>query len=162
MGHDPKDASPVYALAESHELSADGKVYTFKLRPTAKWSNGEPVTAHDFVKTYKRILNPGVASEYDYLHHLIENAEAYEKGDITEERLAHSVKKILQAKYKVGLNNYKPIKLYNLSKDLQRIEDDILYEDLMESAITVVKHKNDLLPIRQANPSSHANFASRI
>ncbi|MFD1162357.1 glycoside hydrolase family 3 N-terminal domain-containing protein [Hwangdonia seohaensis] len=76
-------------------------------------------------------------------------AEAYEKGDITEERLAHSVKKVLQAKYKVGLNNYKPIGLYNLSKDLNRIEDDVLYEDLIEDALTIVKNKNDLLPLRQ-------------
>ncbi len=82
--------------------------------------------------------------------------EAYEKGDITEERLAHSVKKVLQAKYKVGLNNYKPIGLYNLSKDLNRIEDDILYEELIENAITIVKNKNDLLPIRQLETKTMA------
>ena len=83
-------------------------------------------------------------------------AEAYEKGEITEARLAHSVKKVLQAKYKVGLNNYKPIGLYNLSKDLNRIEDDVLYEDLMENAITIVKNKNDLLPIRQLETKTMA------
>jgi len=75
--------------------------------------------------------------------------EAYHTGDITEERLAHSVKKILQAKYKVGLNNYEPIGLYNLSKDLNRLKDDILYEDLLENAITVVKSENDMLPLKR-------------
>lgn len=75
--------------------------------------------------------------------------EAYEKGEITEARLEHSVKKILQAKYKVGLDNYEPIGLYNLSKDLNRLEDDILYEELLENAITVVKNENDLLPLRR-------------
>jgi beta-glucosidase-like glycosyl hydrolase/CubicO group peptidase (beta-lactamase class C family) len=74
--------------------------------------------------------------------------DAYEKGDITEDRLAHSVKKILMAKYKVGLNNYSPVGLYNLSKDLNRIKDDVLYENLMESAITVVKNQKSLLPFR--------------
>ena len=75
--------------------------------------------------------------------------EAYHTGDITEERLAHSVKKILQAKYKVGLNHYEPIGLYNLSKDLNRLKDDILYEDLLENAITVVKSENDMLPLKR-------------
>jgi len=74
--------------------------------------------------------------------------EAYNNKNITEERLAHSVKKILMAKYKVGLNNYSPIGIYNLEKDLNRIKDDVLYESLMESAITVVKNTNSLLPLR--------------
>lgn len=73
--------------------------------------------------------------------------EAYNKKEITEERLAHSVKKILMAKYKVGLNNYKPIGLYGLGKDLNRLKDDILYEELLENAITVVKNKNNLVPL---------------
>lgn len=75
--------------------------------------------------------------------------EAYSIGDITEDRLAHSVKKILQAKYKVGLHDYKPIGLHNLIADLNRIKDDILYEDLIEDAITVVRNDRDLLPFRQ-------------
>ena len=75
--------------------------------------------------------------------------EAYNNEDITEKRLAHSVKKILNAKYKVGLNNYKPTDLHNLHEELNRIKDDILYEKLIEEAITVVKNKNNLLPLRQ-------------
>ncbi len=75
--------------------------------------------------------------------------EAIEKGDITEERLAHSVKKVLMAKYKVGLHNYSPIGTYNLHEDLNRLKDDLLYENLMENAITVVKNTNALLPLRQ-------------
>ncbi|EDP70722.1 b-glycosidase, glycoside hydrolase family 3 protein [Flavobacteriales bacterium ALC-1] len=74
--------------------------------------------------------------------------KAYNDGDITEERLAHSVKKILMAKYKVGLNNYSPTGMYNLGKDLNRLKDDLLYENLMEGAITVVKNTNSLLPLR--------------
>jgi beta-glucosidase-like glycosyl hydrolase/CubicO group peptidase (beta-lactamase class C family) len=74
--------------------------------------------------------------------------EAFNNGTITEERLEHSVKKILMAKYKVGLNNYSPIGIYDLEKDLNRIKDDVLYEVLMENAITVVKNTNSLLPLR--------------
>jgi len=84
-GHDPKDASPVPALAERWDISEDGTVYTFHLRKSARWSNGDPVTAPDFVKTYRRILSPGVASEYRYLHeNLIRNAAAFVKGEVTD------------------------------------------------------------------------------
>ncbi|WP_299247599.1 glycoside hydrolase family 3 N-terminal domain-containing protein [uncultured Lacinutrix sp.] len=74
--------------------------------------------------------------------------KAVNKGLITEERLAHSVKKLLQAKYKVGLNNYKPIYTHNLSNDLNRLRDDILYEELMEQAVTVARDSSGLLPLR--------------
>jgi beta-glucosidase-like glycosyl hydrolase/CubicO group peptidase (beta-lactamase class C family) len=74
--------------------------------------------------------------------------EAYNSEDISEERLAHSVKKILMAKYKVGLQNYSPIGTATLFEDLNRLKDDLLYEELMENAITVVRNKSDVLPLR--------------
>ncbi len=73
---------------------------------------------------------------------------SYHSGHISEDRLAHSVKKILMAKYKVGLNNYKPIETKNLVADLNRSKDDILYSKLMQNVITVVKNSNSTLPIR--------------
>ena len=73
---------------------------------------------------------------------------AYEANQITEERLAHSVKKILMAKYKVGLNKYRPIATKNLVQDLNRLKDDLLYEKLMENAITVVRNQKEILPLR--------------
>ncbi|RED49524.1 glycoside hydrolase family 3 N-terminal domain-containing protein [Seonamhaeicola aphaedonensis] len=80
---------------------------------------------------------------------ILKIVRAYNNGEISEERLAHSVKKILQAKYKVGLHNYQPVGLSNLVADLNRLEDDILYEELIENAVTVIKNDNDLLPLRQ-------------
>jgi beta-glucosidase-like glycosyl hydrolase/CubicO group peptidase (beta-lactamase class C family) len=77
--------------------------------------------------------------------------KAYEKGRITEERLSYSVKKILAAKYKVGLNQYTPIALKNLYEDLNSLEDDLIYEEAIEGAITVVKNKLDLLGIKNLN-----------
>lgn len=82
--------------------------------------------------------------------------DAYNEGGISEDRLAYSVKKILQAKYKVGLHNYEPIGLYNLAKDLNRQIDDTLYEELLENAITVLKNKKDLVPFRQLETKSIA------
>ena len=69
-------------------------------------------------------------------------------GLISEERLAHSVKKILKAKYKVGLHQFKPIETTNLVADLNRLKDDLLYGELMENAITLIKNKKNNLPLK--------------
>lgn len=74
--------------------------------------------------------------------------ESYHKGDISEERLAHSVKKILMAKYKVGLHQYKPIKTKFLYEELNSPLDHKLYEELIENAITIVKNSKEVLPIK--------------
>ncbi|MCW6659375.1 peptide ABC transporter substrate-binding protein [Aerococcaceae bacterium NML191292] len=76
-----KDGKLSPAVAESWEVSEDGKVYTFKLRPEAKWSNGDPVKASDFEFSWKRVLNPDTAAEYATQLYLIEGAEAYNTGD---------------------------------------------------------------------------------
>ncbi|WP_285654909.1 glycoside hydrolase family 3 N-terminal domain-containing protein [Allomuricauda sp. NBRC 101325] len=75
--------------------------------------------------------------------------EAYNSGRVTEERLSYSVKKILMAKYKAGLYNYQPVKLENLYEDLNNIENDVIYEQAMEGAITVAKNNFSLMPIRK-------------
>lgn len=74
--------------------------------------------------------------------------EAYYGGVIPEGRLAHSVKKILAAKYKVGLNKFNPVITTNIVSDLNRLKDDLLYEELIENAITIAKNKNYVLPLR--------------
>jgi oligopeptide transport system substrate-binding protein len=84
IGHNPKDATPVPALAERWDISNDGTVYTFHLRPEGRWSNGDPVTAMDFVRSYQRILSPGVASEYQYMHYVVKNAEDYGRGRLKD------------------------------------------------------------------------------
>jgi beta-glucosidase-like glycosyl hydrolase/CubicO group peptidase (beta-lactamase class C family) len=79
----------------------------------------------------------------------IKLAAAYARGKITEERLASSVKKILMAKYKVGLHRRTPVDLNSLHADLNALEDDLLYEETIEHAITVVKNDFSLLPIKK-------------
>lgn len=75
--------------------------------------------------------------------------KAYEKGKITEERLAESVKKILMAKYKAGLHEFKPIDVDHLYEDLNGIENDLVYEEAIENAITVVKNDFYLMGIKR-------------
>ncbi len=67
---------------------------------------------------------------------------------LTEERINESVRKILNAKYRCGLNNYMPIEVNNVVEDLNTIADDVLHEELMANAITLVKNKNAIFPIR--------------
>ncbi|MBE7147670.1 peptide ABC transporter substrate-binding protein [Bacillus mycoides] len=76
-----KDNKPIPAAAESSTKSEDGKKYTFKLRKDAKWSNGDPVRAKDFVYGWQRLLDKNTAAEYAFIAYYIKNAEAINKGE---------------------------------------------------------------------------------
>jgi beta-glucosidase-like glycosyl hydrolase/CubicO group peptidase (beta-lactamase class C family) len=69
-------------------------------------------------------------------------------GTITEERLAHSVKKILHYKFKAGLHQYKPVEMANIYNDLNPSQNDALHYKLYENAITVLKNEKEILPIK--------------
>ena len=56
----------------------------FHLRANGRWSNGDRVTAHDFVFSFKRILTPALAASYSYMLWPIKNAEAYNAGKLTD------------------------------------------------------------------------------
>ncbi|VAV82871.1 beta-glycosyl hydrolase / Uncharacterized esterase [hydrothermal vent metagenome] len=77
--------------------------------------------------------------------------EAYNVQDISDERLEYSVKKILEAKFDTNLNQYQPIEISNLISDLNTIDNESLYHDVISKAITVVKNDNQLLPIAKKN-----------
>lgn len=62
-----KDMNPIPGQAESVEVSSDGKVYTFKLRPDSKYSDGSPLTAANFEYAWKRLADPEVAGEYQFI-----------------------------------------------------------------------------------------------
>ena len=83
VSEDPKTLKPVPGVAEKWDISEDGLVYTFHLRKNAKWSNGDPVTAHDFVYSYKRILNPELASQYASMLHGLKNAREYHEEGLS-------------------------------------------------------------------------------
>jgi oligopeptide transport system substrate-binding protein len=80
VAEDPVDLHPVPAVAERWEVSPDGLNYTFHLRPTAKWSDGSPVTSTDFLASWRRMLTPSLAAENVGLLYVLQGAEAYHKG----------------------------------------------------------------------------------
>jgi oligopeptide transport system substrate-binding protein len=71
-------------VAEKWEISSDGLVYTFHLRADAKWSNGDIITADDFVQSYQRMLTPELGAEYAYMLWHVVGAEDYNKGKLTD------------------------------------------------------------------------------
>lgn len=71
---------PEAAIAEKWDISEDGKTYTFHLRDNAKWSNGDPVTAGDFVYSWRHLLDPDTGSAAAFLGNFIKGAEAYNSG----------------------------------------------------------------------------------
>ena len=81
---DPKTSLAVPAAADRWEVSPDGLVYTFHIRPNARWSNGDPLTAGDFVYSFHRILTPAFAASYSYMLWPIKNAEAFNAGKVSD------------------------------------------------------------------------------
>jgi len=78
------DGPPVPAMATSHTVSADGRTYTFKLRTGVTWSNGRPITADDFVWSWRRVLDPKTASRSAQLLWFLRGAKAFSEGVDTD------------------------------------------------------------------------------
>jgi oligopeptide transport system substrate-binding protein len=95
-------AETIPGAAESWTVSPDGKTYTFKLRADGKWSDGSPVTADDYVFSWRRLVDPATAAEYAYMLAPVVNAEAITKGEKKIEELG--VKAIDPLTFEVTLN----------------------------------------------------------
>ena len=82
---------PIPAVAKSFKRSEDGKKYTFDLRKDAKWSNGDNVTANDFIFAWKRAVNPQTASQYADMFFHVKNAKEINKGTMSLDELGVKV-----------------------------------------------------------------------
>ena len=81
---DRKTLEPRPGVAKSWDISDDGRVYTFYLRDNARWSNGDPHTAHDYAWSWWRALQPALGNLYAYMLFPVENAQQYYEGDISD------------------------------------------------------------------------------
>ncbi|MCC6918740.1 MAG: peptide ABC transporter substrate-binding protein [Alphaproteobacteria bacterium] len=81
------DGKIVPAAAESWDISADGRTWTFHIRPNALWSDGTPVTADDFVYSWRRLMDPKTAAQYASILYVVKNAERVNKGELPLEQL---------------------------------------------------------------------------
>lgn len=84
VAEDPVDLHPVPGVAESWEVSPDGLTYVFHLRANARWSNGEAVTAQDFVASCRRVLTRSLGASNVSLLYPVRNAQAYFQGTVTD------------------------------------------------------------------------------
>jgi oligopeptide transport system substrate-binding protein len=82
-----EDGSTTPGVAASWETTADGKTWTFHLRDNARWSNGQPVTANDFVYAWRRQVDPATGSEYAQALAPIQNAMEIAEGKVPPGRL---------------------------------------------------------------------------
>ena len=80
-------ARTIPGAAERWEISPDGKTYTFHLRADGRWSDGTPVTAEDFVYSWRRVVTPATAAEYAYMLAPVVNAEDVTAGNKKPEEL---------------------------------------------------------------------------
>ena len=78
----PYTLEPEPGVAQSWEVSEDGRVITFHINPEARWSNGDPMTAQDYVWSWQRALNPAMGNLYGYMLYPVKNAEAYATGKL--------------------------------------------------------------------------------
>jgi oligopeptide transport system substrate-binding protein len=95
-------ANVIPGAAESYTVSDDGKTYTFKLRADGKWSDGSPVTAHDFVFSWRRLTDPATAAEYAYMLSPVVGADDVTAGKKKPEELG--IKAIDDSTLEVTLN----------------------------------------------------------
>ncbi|MCC5022507.1 MAG: peptide ABC transporter substrate-binding protein [Candidatus Synoicihabitans palmerolidicus] len=80
----PATLEPQPGVAASWDISADRRTYTFYLRPDARWSNGDPVTAADFLYSWQRALTPALGSQYTFLFSTVVGAADFTAGRTTD------------------------------------------------------------------------------
>jgi len=82
--YNARTATPEPGLAESWEISPDGRVYRFRLRPHLQWSDGSPLEAQDLVYSWRRILEPATACKYADILYSVRNASKFNHGTLTD------------------------------------------------------------------------------
>ena len=87
MARDPATLRPEPGVAEAWSLSEDGRRYVFELRADARWSDGRPLSAHDFAYSWRRLLSPAHGAEYAYLLYGVRHAEALHASRARAKRL---------------------------------------------------------------------------
>ncbi len=130
---------PAVAAALPH-LSDDGRVYTFTIVPEARWSNGDPVTAHDFVFTFRRALLPDTASYYTSLLFAIEGAREF--FDWRSEQLAVFLEEELPRKATEG-HGGEQRRAEQFTADAQRSQTEIKFRD--SDLATVISASNAVI-----------------
>ena len=130
-----KDGKATPGLAKSGKVSKDGLTWTFKLR-NAKWSNGDKITADDFVYSWRRSIDPKTESPYAYLFSGVKNADEIAAGKLSTDSAS---KRLTKIPFRLSLTSRLPISkfcslirfldrkikssLKNTAKNMQRVQN---------------------------------------
>lgn len=135
--YDEKGINPIPSLAESWQPNANGTVWVFKLRRDAKWSDGAPITAHDFVYSWRRALSPDFAAQYASMGYVVNFGQAYNEGsafvrDVSTGKFA-TAEDFKQAKAggAISFNGDLPLRF---SKNIQRDTNEKTDTDFVSSS----------------------------
>ncbi len=130
------------------ELGFEGLIFTdaLNMKAASKFMKPGDIDLEAFMAGNDILLFPeNVPVAFDKI------CTAFQEGKISEERIAKSVKKILHYKFKAGLNHFLPIETTTITSDLNSTYKDALQYQLYEHAVTVLKNKDNILPIRNLN-----------
>lgn len=137
--YDPVTLAPKPADAVSVDVTPDKRTWTFHLRPEARWTNGDPVRAADYVFAWRRMLeSPGA---YTYLFHYIENAEAYEQAYATNKPMSFD---------KVGVKEINPLTL-----QVKLDNPCSFFLDLVAFVPFYPLNERSMEPFKQTDPQTH-------
>lgn len=163
----PLNAQP--AAAESFDVSEDGRTYTFHMRRGATWSDGSPITAHDFEFSWQRMLHPESGSQYTYQLFYVRGTEKYSKpdfvrGDPVEIELADRKIKsqawprgtILRGKFVNVLKGDEP----NLPEDMKPEDKSRALSDWKRTWNYIIDVNGQLLPFSK-EPAKTVNFEDK-
>ena len=148
--------------AKSIEVGPDGRTWTITLNPDYKWSNGQPITAADWVYSWRRLLDPKLGGEVASMFYDVENAEDYNKGKVTDinqvgikETGEHSFQVVTakpapQFRAILALTYFTPVPKAVVEKvgDKWTLPENIL----SNGPYKLVSHKNDESIVMEANP----------
>lgn len=139
------------------ELGFNGLIFTdaLNMKGAANFKKPGEIDLAAFLAGNDVLL---ISEDIPKAHDLL--VSSFREGVFTEERLAYSVKKILMAKYKVGLHKQKMVKQEAIVENLNTPEDQVLYEEAMAKAITIIKNDENLLPIKKLDDAkiAYVNF----
>jgi len=135
-------------MADHFQVSEDGRVYTFHIRESARWTNGDPVTAEDFVWSWMRFLHPETASEYNYQLFYVAGAEKFgavqlEVGDAVEVELADRPTAELFPRGTIRRGILRDLIVPSVSSESSSSESETLPEEISGTAIFVVEFPAD-------------------
>ncbi len=148
-------------LAESMDVSADRRTYTFRLRKEARWSDGQPIHAADFVYAFRRTLDPSLPSKFGLLFRMIKNVDQARAGKVAMDQIGVSASPMSEGREVLTITLESPVPYFPHALTFpmafpQREDQTKLAPDkrVTSGVYSIVEHVNDQRYVLAVNPYS--------